>query len=181
MADFYRERDRMVKVHLARRGGRRPKRRPRDIRRRRQLKVGGRLVIPVGESQRSQRLLAQTRSSETEYREEDLGDVHFVPLLGEHGWSADPARPEHAARAGRSKTAAARSRPLSQLIREAAEPLPDIDDPAFGQLFCQMSTRFRCITPAQSIATRSFPHLTLSRSLWPTPPTRRDPSRDGDC
>ena len=85
-----------------------------------QLAVGGRLVIPVGESPRSQRLIAVTRSSETECREEDLGEVRFVPLLGEHGWPDDPARAERPARAGRPK-AAARSRPIPELIRQAAE------------------------------------------------------------
>jgi erythromycin esterase-like protein len=99
-----------------------------------QLAVGGRLVIPVGESPRSQRLIAVTRSSETECREEDLGEVRFVPLLGEHGWPDDPVRAERPARAGRPK-AAARSRPIPELIRQAAEPLPEIDDPAFGQAF----------------------------------------------
>ena len=50
------------------------------------------------------------------------------------GWPDDPARAERPARAGRPK-AAARSRPIPELIRQAAEPLPEIDDPAFGQAF----------------------------------------------
>jgi protein-L-isoaspartate(D-aspartate) O-methyltransferase len=50
-----------------------------------QLAIGGRLVVPTGTSE-AQRLVRITRTSETDYSEEDLGDVRFVPLLGEQGW-----------------------------------------------------------------------------------------------
>jgi len=50
-----------------------------------QLAIGGRLVVPTGTAD-SQRLVRITRTSEAAYREEDLGDVRFVPLLGEQGW-----------------------------------------------------------------------------------------------
>lgn len=52
-----------------------------------QLTIGGRLVIPHGDTA-SQRLVRITRRSETEYVEEDLGDVRFVPLVGAEGWPA---------------------------------------------------------------------------------------------
>src|SRR6476646_2135737 len=51
-----------------------------------QLKVGGRLVIPVGADQRSQELVRVIRVSANEYRSEDIADVRFVPLIGEEGW-----------------------------------------------------------------------------------------------
>jgi protein-L-isoaspartate(D-aspartate) O-methyltransferase len=51
-----------------------------------QLKIGGRLVIPVGEYRDVQELVRVTRLSQTEYQEEDLADVRFVPLVGEEGW-----------------------------------------------------------------------------------------------
>ncbi len=54
-----------------------------------QLKVGGRMLIPVGVSREIQELVRITRLSENEYREEDLADVRFVPLVGEEGWHAD--------------------------------------------------------------------------------------------
>jgi protein-L-isoaspartate(D-aspartate) O-methyltransferase len=57
-----------------------------------QLAEGGRLVIPVGESPRDQRLLKLTRVDGA-FREKDLGPVAFVPLIGEEGWSADGRRP----------------------------------------------------------------------------------------
>jgi len=52
-----------------------------------QLKVSGRLVVPVGESRELQSLIRVIRT-ETGYREEDHGGCAFVPLIGQHGWSA---------------------------------------------------------------------------------------------
>ena len=51
-----------------------------------QLKIGGRLVIPVGADQRAQELVRATRISTSEYLSEDIADVRFVPLIGEEGW-----------------------------------------------------------------------------------------------
>ena len=51
-----------------------------------QLKVGGRLVIPVGSDRRYQELVRVVRVSEHDYKTEDIADVRFVPLLGEEGW-----------------------------------------------------------------------------------------------
>ena len=54
-----------------------------------QLDIGGRLVIPVGAGQRSQRLTRITRLGASRFEEEDLGGVAFVPLIGEAGWAAE--------------------------------------------------------------------------------------------
>ncbi len=51
----------------------------------RQLKPGGRMVIPVGANQRSQELVRVTRT-EKGYTQENFGPCSFVPLIGEHGW-----------------------------------------------------------------------------------------------
>jgi protein-L-isoaspartate(D-aspartate) O-methyltransferase len=51
-----------------------------------QLKIGGRLVIPVGPDQRAQELIRIVRVSQSEYRTENIGDVRFVPLIGVEGW-----------------------------------------------------------------------------------------------
>jgi len=53
-----------------------------------QLAKGGRLVIPVGDAD-EQRLIRVTRSDADDYREEDMGPVRFVPLVGAHGWKED--------------------------------------------------------------------------------------------
>jgi protein-L-isoaspartate(D-aspartate) O-methyltransferase len=54
---------------------------------REQLAIGGRLVVPVGASEASQQLMRITRETETEYRQEQLASVRFVPLIGEQGWA----------------------------------------------------------------------------------------------
>ena len=50
-----------------------------------QLNIGGRLVIPVGDDTK-QMMLKITRVSETEYEQEELDNFKFVPLIGEKGW-----------------------------------------------------------------------------------------------
>lgn len=52
-----------------------------------QLKVGGRIVIPVG-SEQMQRLLRFTKT-ETGLKREDLGGCMFVKLIGKYGWEKD--------------------------------------------------------------------------------------------
>ena len=51
-----------------------------------QLAPGGRLVIPVGPDETSQVLMRVTRVGADAFREEPLGEVRFVPLIGERGW-----------------------------------------------------------------------------------------------
>ncbi len=50
-----------------------------------QLKIGGRLVLPVGQDQKTQKLIRATRT-ERDFKTEDFGACAFVPLIGEHGW-----------------------------------------------------------------------------------------------
>jgi protein-L-isoaspartate(D-aspartate) O-methyltransferase len=104
----------------------------------RQLKIGGRLVIPVGHDFH-QRLLLVRRIGEDEFEQEDYGAVTFVPLIGAEGW----IEPEQAERetgidaqssgfaqgllvpAQRAKTIGTR---LGRLIAEAAEPFSDLNE-----------------------------------------------------
>jgi protein-L-isoaspartate(D-aspartate) O-methyltransferase len=58
-----------------------------------QLKIGGRLVIPVGDDPKIQELIRVTRLSENKYRQEDLADVRFVPLIGKEGWTVRKGEP----------------------------------------------------------------------------------------
>ena len=50
-----------------------------------QLKVGGKLVIPVGD-RRSQKLDVLTKIDEDEFRVEQISSFVFVPLIGKDGW-----------------------------------------------------------------------------------------------
>jgi protein-L-isoaspartate(D-aspartate) O-methyltransferase len=52
----------------------------------RQLAVGGRLVMPVGNPRHGERLIRMIRTGADEYRREDLEEVAFVPLIGQEGW-----------------------------------------------------------------------------------------------
>jgi protein-L-isoaspartate(D-aspartate) O-methyltransferase len=91
-----------------------------------QLKVGGRLVIPVGTDRRLQELVRVTRVSQHEYRTEEIADVCFVPLVGQEGWA--PAAHE-------SPTPGAASRlrdqesdaELVRLMASSCEPFTSID------------------------------------------------------
>ena len=58
-----------------------------------QLKIGGRLVIPVGRDRRFQELVRVVRVAEHDYRTEDLADVRFVPLVGERAGRPRRTRP----------------------------------------------------------------------------------------
>jgi protein-L-isoaspartate(D-aspartate) O-methyltransferase len=62
-----------------------------------QLKIGGRLVIPVGADRRLQELVRVIRIGEREYTTEELADVRFVPLLGAEGWTPQEPRAAGAA------------------------------------------------------------------------------------
>ena len=50
-----------------------------------QLKIGGKLVMPLGEERGKQNLIRVTRT-ETDFSTENFGPCAFVPLIGEHGW-----------------------------------------------------------------------------------------------
>lgn len=92
-----------------------------------QLKIGGRLVIPVGDEPRTQELLRIRRVGPQEYERNSLGRVQFVPLIGTHGWQLDGPPPVE-----REIAPVQVSRPpsstLSTLISEACEPFERIDE-----------------------------------------------------
>lgn len=108
-----------------------------------QLAVGGRLLMPVGDTPRLQKLIKLTRTGESTYEEDDLGEVMFVPMIGEQGWRETEDGGPAGLRAAepRSFREATREPSIPDLIRRAAEPLPDLDDPAFGQLFDRFATK----------------------------------------
>lgn len=97
-----------------------------------QLAIGGRLVMPVGDTPRDQSLVKVVRVRETEFRRTDLGGVRFVPLIGAYGWTEQERRPEARPSEPRSFRP---ERGLPEVIAEAAIPLLDIDDPLFALQF----------------------------------------------
>jgi protein-L-isoaspartate(D-aspartate) O-methyltransferase len=53
-----------------------------------QLTIGGKLIIPVGDLERQQMAIV-TRKSETEWEIVKNGSYQFVPLLGKFGWAEE--------------------------------------------------------------------------------------------
>ncbi len=84
-----------------------------------QLAIGGRLVIPVGSTLRTQKLLRVRRISEHEYQQEDLGGVRFVPLIGAAGWEDETGVIPADKKAGTS---------LPELIYQSSEHFARIED-----------------------------------------------------
>ncbi|MBW8754330.1 MAG: protein-L-isoaspartate(D-aspartate) O-methyltransferase [Sphingomonadales bacterium] len=99
----------------------------------RQLKIGGRLVIPVG-GEDLQTLWRVTRTAEAEWTSDALEQVRFVPLIGAHGIPEDGSRAATDHRPARDK-------PLHELVGQAAEPLPELDDPEFARAFDRFADR----------------------------------------
>jgi protein-L-isoaspartate(D-aspartate) O-methyltransferase len=91
-----------------------------------QLKVGGRLVIPVG-GEDVQQLRCIVRTGEDRWESHDIAPVRFVPLL-------PGAVPEDGARSA-SNHQPAREESLPDLIARHAVPLPEIDDRGFAEAF----------------------------------------------
>jgi len=84
-----------------------------------QLAIGGRLVIPVGSTLRTQKLLRVRRISEHEYQEEDLVGVRFVPLIGAAGWEDETGVIPADEKTGAS---------LPELIYQSSEHFARIED-----------------------------------------------------
>jgi protein-L-isoaspartate(D-aspartate) O-methyltransferase len=119
---------------------------------RRQLAVGGRLVIPVGGTRNRQQLVRVRRTGAQSFDREDLEDVMFVPLIGRHGWEDVPSAPPVKEAPSRPK-----ARPgLPQLIRSAAQPLPDPSDPAFAAAFDRYGERRVVLMGEASHGTSEF-------------------------
>jgi protein-L-isoaspartate(D-aspartate) O-methyltransferase len=92
-----------------------------------QLAIGGRLVIPVGATPRAQELVRVTRAGQNEYRQEKLGAVQFVPLIGAQGW-------EDRALAPAIVRPQARGAQIAPLLRETAEAFEEIESVKLGAL-----------------------------------------------
>ena len=76
-----------------------------------QLAPGGALVMPVGPAE-EQVLVRVRRGRDGVLEREELGDVRFVPLVGEHGWAPTSRASETA---------------VVALVSECAEPIEDVE------------------------------------------------------
>lgn len=97
-----------------------------------QLAVGGRLIIPVG-GEDIQQLRCVVRTGEDAWESHDIAPVRFVPLL-------PGSVPEDGTRAATNHQPA-RERSLPELIADAAVPLGEIEDETFASAFDRFAAR----------------------------------------
>ncbi|UVI39633.1 protein-L-isoaspartate(D-aspartate) O-methyltransferase [Qipengyuania spongiae] len=98
----------------------------------RQLRIGGRLVMPIGDED-LQQLTAITRTGEEEWTSQDITPVRFVPLL-------EGVVAEEGARSA-SDHRSMRSTPLPEAIAQACTSLPGIDEEGFAEAFDRFADR----------------------------------------
>jgi protein-L-isoaspartate(D-aspartate) O-methyltransferase len=95
-----------------------------------QLKLGGRLVLPVG-PESEQMLVRVTRTGQHDFHREELTSVRFVPLIGKQGWpEQQPVL--------RTPPKASPAAPLARLVREVAEPFGSIDSDSIRPLLARI-------------------------------------------
>ncbi|MFT5501181.1 MAG: protein-L-isoaspartate(D-aspartate) O-methyltransferase [Woeseiaceae bacterium] len=90
-----------------------------------QLKIGGRMVIPVGSYQGIQELVRVTRLSQSDYKQEDLADVRFVPLVGAEGWK--PEGKSTSVAAPKTKATVPSDEELRNLIAGSCNPFDSVE------------------------------------------------------
>ena len=96
-----------------------------------QLKIGGRLVIPIGTNPRTQELVRVTRTSNTEFKSEDIADVRFVPLFGKQGWAPEELPVPRGPRPARVRPA---DGDIARAIAASSEPFSSIGSADLGPL-----------------------------------------------
>ncbi|OIQ87898.1 protein-L-isoaspartate O-methyltransferase [mine drainage metagenome] len=89
-----------------------------------QLKIGGRLVIPVGIDRRVQELVRVIRVSEHQYKREDMADIRFVISGDKEEWGPDEVR---TAAPKPRLTSSSEEAGLSNAIAAHAEQFDEID------------------------------------------------------
>jgi protein-L-isoaspartate(D-aspartate) O-methyltransferase len=101
-----------------------------------QLRDGGRIVIPVGETLHLQHLVRVIRRGEDDFETQRLEPVRFVPLIGAAGWQEAGSESVGGAIriAGTEAPVPVHSDPIVRLLAESMEPLPDIDEADLGGL-----------------------------------------------
>ena len=90
-----------------------------------QLKIGGRLVIPIGTNPRAQELVRVTRTSSDKFLSEDIADVRFVPLIGKEGWAPEELPFPPGSHPTRLRLAEGE---IVRAIKTFSEPFPSIDE-----------------------------------------------------
>jgi protein-L-isoaspartate(D-aspartate) O-methyltransferase len=123
-----------------------------------QLAVGGRMVVPVGSNKRAQELLLITRRADGHFDCEDLADVRFVPLIGEHGWEVEAAD-EETTRPRIIQTRPRLSQTLPGLILRNSESFDTPEEPGFHALLQRIGDAHVVLIGEASHGTSEFYRL----------------------
>lgn len=92
-----------------------------------QLRIGGRLVMPVGNDTDHQQLLRVIRRGEDDFERKVLGEVRFVPLIGVAGWEEEASGQSPGTQSNETENPRTTKLSLPSLIRDAAEPFASIE------------------------------------------------------
>ncbi|WP_239805740.1 protein-L-isoaspartate(D-aspartate) O-methyltransferase [Croceicoccus hydrothermalis] len=113
----------------------------------RQLAIGGKLVIPIGDED-MQQLRCIERTGPEDWKSHDITPVRFVPLLpGVMAQDGSPAATEHRATSKRT---------LSEMVAEAAIRLPPIEDETFARAFDRFADKRIVMLGESSHGTHEF-------------------------
>lgn len=118
-----------------------------------QLKIGGRLVMPIGPDETAQELVRITRVSADEYESQDLADVRFVPLIGEGGWRRASPRPQRSFGRRRDSN---EDTELAAQIAAVAEPFDSVDELPLDGLLERIGDRRVVLIGESSHGTSEF-------------------------
>ncbi len=113
----------------------------------RQLAVGGKLIIPVGDDD-VQQLRCIERTGADEWHSHDIAPVRFVPLLA-------GVNPQDGTRAA-SDHRPASQRTTARIIAESCTRLPPIDDAAFAEAFDRFADKRIVMLGESSHGTHEF-------------------------
>jgi len=124
-----------------------------------QLKIGGRMVIPIGSDPRGQELVRVTRVSDDDFEREDIADVRFVPLIGREGW--EQTEPEFEAEDRQGWPRIIQNRPRISAtapgtIANATEDFADIADADLAPLLDRIGDKKLVLLGEASHGTSEF-------------------------
>ncbi|MEX1032218.1 MAG: protein-L-isoaspartate(D-aspartate) O-methyltransferase, partial [Cellvibrionaceae bacterium] len=121
-----------------------------------QLSIGGKLIIPVGSSASRQSLMRITREGESDYHEEHLIDVRFVPLVGKSGWQN---LEQKSSTPGPAPAVVRRDRSLAELIADEAQTIGNLESVDLAPLLERIGDARLVLIGEASHGTAEFYHF----------------------
>lgn len=120
-----------------------------------QLKIGGKLVIPVGLDRAVQKLIRVTRVGEDEFRHEELGELYYVAEIGQVVWRDDDSAMDET----QTLPDQSASLSVSDLIRDALEPFESIEEADLEPLLNRIGDARLVLIGEATHGTSEFYHM----------------------